>query len=228
MRRVAISQSNYIPWIGYFELISSVSDFVFLDNVQYTPRDWRNRNQIKTPHGKLWLTINVKLHGDLNLIQEYYFVDTNWKSRHLEAIRRNYKRSKFFNSIFPEIEGMYHSYEGTSLSRFNQHLIYNISKRLGLATRFHNAADFTTSKIPSQRLLEICISLQATTYVSGPSARNYLDLTIFQDKDISTEWFEYSRKEYPQLWGNFQRNVSVLDPILNNGWGTLNLIKGNI
>ena len=134
MKKVAICQSNYIPWIGYFELISSVSDFVFLDNVQYTRRDWRNRNQIKTPQGKLWLTINVKVDNDSELIQEVQFVDTDWKSEHLEAIRRNYRRSKFFDSIFPEIEQMYQSFDGFSLSQFNQHLICNISALLVIVT----------------------------------------------------------------------------------------------
>lgn len=228
MKKVAICQSNYIPWIGYFELISSVSDFVFLDNVQYTRRDWRNRNQIKTPQGKLWLTINVKVDNDSELIQEVQFVDTDWKSEHLEAIRRNYRRSKFFDSIFPEIEQMYQSFDGFSLSQFNQHLICNISARLGIETRFHDATNFVTSNNNSQRLLDICMNLQASTYVSGPSAKDYLDVSIFRDKNVIIEWFEYSRKEFDQLWGNFQRNVSVFDPILNNGWNVLNAIRENV
>lgn len=225
MKRIAISQSNYIPWIGYFEIIASVSDFVFLDNVQYTRRDWRNRNQIKTPQGKMWLTIDVKVPRNKDLIENTEFSNNEWKSIHLEAIRRNYRRTKFFDSIFPEIQEMYYGFDGLSLSSFNQHLIRDISTRLGINTKFHNAGDFMTSTNKSHKLFEICRSLQASTYVSGPSAKDYLDVILFSKNNISIEWFEYSNFKYAQLWGEFQRNVSVLDPILNNGWDVLNLIR---
>lgn len=221
MTRVAVSQSNYIPWIGYFELISSVSEFVFLDNVQYTSRDWRNRNQIKTPQGKLWLNLEVELSSKYSLIQEAKIVKAHQKFDHLETIRRNYRRSKFFDETFPQIKKFYESYTGDSLSDFNQHLIRSLARKLGIGTHFHNARDFPNKLNASSRILEICKTLNATVYVSGPSARDYLDTQLFESHDIDVEWFKYSNITYEQLWGKFDQNVSVLDSVLNSGWNIL-------
>ena len=226
MTRVAVSQSNYIPWLGYFQTISSVSDFVFLDNVQYTNRDWRNRNQIKTPQGKLWLSLDVESVEKNTLIQDVRFIHKEAKKKHLETIRRNYRRSEFFDEIFPEIEQIYESYQGDSLSEFNQHLISSLAFKLGIRTRFHDAREFPNSSDASRRILEICLSLKANTYVSGPSAQDYLDLEIFTSNSIQVEWFEYSIEAYQQLWGDFDPRVSVLDPILNNGWDVLRKERG--
>jgi hypothetical protein len=221
MTKVAVIQSNYIPWIGYFEIISSVSDFVFLDNVQYTSRDWRNRNQIKTPQGKLWLSLEVEIPKRQSLIQEVKLVRNDEKIKHLDAIRRNYRRSSYFDKAFQEIKEIYEGYEGDSLSMFNHHLIESLSRKLGIQTSFHNAQDFVSESDPSRRILQICKNLKATKYVSGPSARDYLDLELFKSHDIEVEWFEYSTRPYHQLWGEFDKNVTVLDPILNNGWNVL-------
>ena len=221
MKRVAVSQSNYIPWIGYFEMISSVSDFVFLDNVQYTNRDWRNRNQIKTPQGKLWLSIDVEFKDKHSLIQDVTFNGEESKKKHLEAIRRNYRRSKYFGEVFPEIVQFYESYQGNSLSDFNQHLIKSLSRKLGIDTCFHDAREFPRDVEASRRILQICLSLKADIYVSGPSAKEYLDMQIFKSNNIQVEWFEYPSKPYEQLWGDFDQSVSVLDSVLNNGWNIL-------
>jgi len=221
MTRVAVSQSNYIPWIGYFEMISSVTDFVFLDNVQYTNRDWRNRNQIKTPQGKIWLSLEVDFEEKISLIQDVKILDKGTKNRHLEAIRRNYRRSKFFDEVFPEIVEFYESHQGDSLSDFNQHLIKSLSTKLGIRTQFHNAREFPIDSDASRRILEICLRLKASTYVSGPSAQDYLNMDIFKSNSIQIEWFQYSSDVYRQLWGDFNQYVSILDPILNNGWDVL-------
>jgi hypothetical protein len=221
MNRVAVSQSNYIPWIGYFELISSVNEFVFLDNVQYTNRDWRNRNQIKTPQGKLWLSLEVKVDKQNSLVQDAIIANVDEKLKHLETIRRNYRRSRYFDEVFPQIKEIYESYEGNSLSGFNRHLIESFAKNLGIETRFHNAADFPHATDASMRILEICKSLNASVYISGPSAREYLDTNLFKSHKIEVEWFDYAHIPYEQLWGEFDPNISVLDPILNNGWSVL-------
>jgi hypothetical protein len=221
MTRVAVSQSNYIPWIGYFEMISSVSDFVFLDNVQYTNRDWRNRNQIKTPQGKLWLSLDIETRNRNALIQDVMIVGNNVRSQHLESIRRNYRRSKYFSEIYPQIEQLYEDFQGNSLSDFNQHLIKSFSRKLGIETRFHNARDFPQETDPSKRILAICKRLQAITYVSGPAAKDYLDIGIFKLNDVKVEWFKYATEPYEQLWEDFDPHVSILDPVLNNGWNIL-------
>ena len=221
MTRVAVSQSNYIPWIGYFEMISSVSDFVFLDNVQYTNRDWRNRNQIKTPQGKLWLSLEVDYKNKESLIQEVSIVGKNIRAKHLESIRRNYRRSKYFDQVYPQIEQMYNDFQGNSLSGFNQHLIETLSRNLGIQTRFHNARDYQQEADPSKRILQICKQLGAVTYVSGPAAKGYLDIEVFHLNNVKVEWFEYSNILYEQLWNDFDPHVSILDPVLNNGWNIL-------
>ena len=83
MKKVAISQSNYIPWRGYFDLIASVDEFVIFDEMQYTKRDWRNRNKIKTKEGALWLTVPVRVKGKyLQNIRETEINGISWQKNH--------------------------------------------------------------------------------------------------------------------------------------------------
>ena len=184
-KRVAIIQSNYIPWTGYFEIIKKVDEFIFLDNVQYTRRDWRNRNLILLKNSKKWLSIPVKSKGNYRAnINEIEISDLKWKDKHLNYIKEAYKKSEFFNSIFPTIEKIYYNNNSKKLSQINQNIIKGLSKCFNFKTRFNDANNIVSkSEInPSERLLEICIASKAKTYLAGPNSLNYLDMKIFQKK----------------------------------------------
>jgi hypothetical protein len=217
--KVAILQSNYIPWKGYFDLMDQVDDFVIYDVVQYTKRDWRNRNKIATPHGLLWLTIPVIVESREQRIDETKIHDKNWVDKHLTSIKHNYGKSTYFNTYLDELRNCYEEV-GTLdyLSDVNLVFIEWICSKLGINTRLHSSRDFELSTDKNERLANICGQLNADLYLSGPAAKDYLDESCFTEKNIEVEWMNYQGyPEYQQLFGDFEHSVTVLDAIFNLG-----------
>jgi hypothetical protein len=228
-KRVAVVQSNYIPWIGYFDLINSVDQFVFLDDVQYTDRDWRNRNKIVTSNGLSWLSVPVDASSTSNQahISEVRLAGELWKEKHLEVIRRNYSRSNYFEDFFPQFESIMFDESDIYLSKLNQRITRNLCSFLGIQTELIDSSIFSSLGRKSEKLIEICSKLGATTYVSGTSAQSYLDVELFAKHGIGVEWFEYSYLAYSQLWNVCDIKVSVLDPIFQVGNDCLKKLKVN-
>lgn len=217
MKRVAIVQSNYVPWRGYFDLIASVDEFILLDDVQYTTRDWRNRNRIKTPGGVRWLTIPV--HGGRDRrIDEVEIADPGWGAKHLDVLTQAYRSSPAFDATMDWLSEVYADRGRTLLSEVNRAFLERICAELGIATRLTGSAQYGAGGVKSRRLLELCLAAGAGEYVSGPAARSYLDEGVFRDEGISVSWFEYPHyRPYPQLHGPYEPRVSVLDLLLSVG-----------
>jgi hypothetical protein len=217
---VTISQSNYLPWRGYFSQIQNSDFFVFLDNVQFTRRDWRTRNQIRTPQGAEWLNIPIsKSESQFELIENVRILNDSFLEKHLETIRRNYSRAKHFNPNWVELQTILCDSYNENLSTFNQKVIENISERFRLKCSFMNAGQFENSTDATERLLNICLALNATKYQTGPKAKSYLDVARFNSEGIEVIWSNYELKKYDQLWNlDFDPNVSVVDLILNVGF----------
>jgi len=117
-KRVAIVQSSYIPWKGYFDLIRAADEFILLDDVQFTKRDWRSRNRIKTQHGPAWLTIPVRTKGlYTQLIQDAYVSDTRWGEAHWATLRASYGRAPFFREYEERIAALYETALGAGGER---------------------------------------------------------------------------------------------------------------
>lgn len=215
-RRVAISQSNYIPWRGYFDLIASVDEFIFYDDVQYTTRDWRNRNRIKTPRGVQWLTVPVG-GSRTQRICEVAIPDPDCGGKHWTVLRANYARAPFFPQIASWLEPLFRE-PWTSLSTLNQRLIGEVCAFLGIRTRFSRSWDYQAEGDRNGRLLALCRQAGAGTYVSGPAAAGYLDSEAFAAAGIEVVWMDYAGyAPYPQLWGPFEPQVTVLDLLFNCG-----------
>ena len=218
-RRVAIVQSNYIPWKGYFDLIASVDEFVLYDDVQYTRRDWRNRNQIKTAQGLVWLTIPVEVAGRYHQrIDEVVVDDDAWVERHWQTIAHQYAAAHAADDCLDTLEALYRDSPRRQLSEINEHFLTGICSLLGITTPLRRSSDFERSGDRSQRLLRICQQLDASVYVSGPSARGYLDEALFREAGVAVEWADYSGyPEYRQLHPPFRHEVSIVDLLLNEG-----------
>jgi hypothetical protein len=227
MKKVAIVQSNYIPWRGYFDLISYVDEFVIFDDMQYTKGDWRNRNQIKTPNGLEWLTIPVQAKGKFNqAICEVQTDGFSWISTHLKSIERNYARSKSFDEVMPWIRSLYSDLEGKTLSEINLHLTMEICLYLGISTPITLSTSYSSHEDPSARLAQITLEANGSIYVSGPAARTYLNEEPFNQRNLDVDWFSYDDyRKYPQLWGDFKSHVSVVDLILNCGSEAKNYLR---
>jgi hypothetical protein len=218
-RRVAIVQSNYIPWKGYFDLIASVDEFVLYDEVQYTRRDWRNRNRIKTAQGLAWLTIPVAVSGRyLQRVSEVTVGDPGWAETHWRTIVHQYTAAACSADYMADLASMYRNAPRARLSEINEHFLAAICSLLQIRTPLRRSNELDLAGDRSERLLNICRQLDATVYVSGPAARGYLDVALFAAAGISVEWADYSGyPEYRQLHPPFEHGVSVLDLLLNEG-----------
>ncbi len=217
MTRIAILQSNYIPWKGYFDLIASVDAFLFYDEVQYTKNDWRNRNRIKTPQGTQWLTIPVgdAIHRriDAVAIREAGCGDAHWR-----RLAANYARAAHFRAVAAWLEPLYRDRPWTHLSTVNRRLVAAICEFLDIRTTLGDTTDHAATGDRNDRLLSICRAAGADVYVSGPAARSYLDVDAFAAAGIAVEWMDYrGYPEYRQLWGPFVHEVSIVDLLFNCG-----------
>ncbi len=226
--RAAIVQSNYIPWKGYFDLIAGVDVFVLYDDAQYTRRDWRNRNRIKTAQGAQWLTVPVQVTGKyLQPVREVVISDPGWAETHWRTLVHHYSKAAGFAQLAPALEALYRDVaDKPRLSDINHHLLAGIGKLLGIATPLRWSSELELTGDRSERLLNMCRQLGATTYVSGPMARDYLDERLFQDAGIAVEWADYSGyPEYRQLHPPFDHHVSIVDLLLNEGTKARQFLK---
>lgn len=225
-KRIAIVQSNYVPWRGYFDLIAAVDEFVLLDDVQYTRRDWRNRNRIKAPQGSRWLTIPVEVSGRYTqAISETRVADPGWARAHWETLRQAYAQAPGFAEVHDAIHGLYAAVPGPFLSDVNRHFLDGVTAMLGIETSLQPSSDYRPEGSKTARLLDICLKAGAAEYVSGPAAKAYLDVAMFAAEGISVTWFEYGPyDEYEQVHPPFDPQVSILDLLFCAGSGAPGLI----
>ena len=219
MKTVAILQSNYIPWKGYFDLIAAVDEFIIFDDMQFTRRDWRNRNQVKTPQGRQWLTIPVDVKGKYSqTIFETRIADAHWAARHWKILQLNYAKAPCFTEIADWLKPLYLECHHEHLSQLNRGLVEAICDYLNIRTCFSSSADYQLVEDKTERLVSICQQAGADRYLSGPAAKDYIDENRFDSANIQVSWFDYSGyPEYPQLWGDFEHKVSILDLLFNCG-----------
>jgi len=215
--KVAVIQSNYIPWRGYFDIMHDADVFVFYDDVQYTVNDWRNRNKVKTANGVVWLTIPV---GDQNdrLICDVVIGDQSWARKHWMTIEQSYHGAPGF-ARYREFFKNFYSRSWESLSELNQTMIRTIAgDLLGIRTQILDSRDYNLEGKGSDRLLMLLKKMGATDYISGPSAQRYLDAEAYARHGIRVHWKDYSHyPEYPQLHGPYAPDLSIVDLLLNCG-----------
>lgn len=227
-KKIAISQSNYIPWRGYFDLINYVDIFVFFDEVQFTRRDWRNRNKIVCNDKIKWLTIPLKNKGNyFKSIYEMEVQNQDWIKDHLNKIESYYRHTEHFEKNYQIIKHIFKKIQSKKLSEINQTIIKEICKKLDIKTKFYNSNEFNNSnneRNPSSRLLNICKVNKANLYVSGPAAKNYLNERLFEINNIKIEWFEHSDIDQNAKINLFQ-NLSIIDSIMRYGLDKSKFLK---
>jgi hypothetical protein len=220
---VAMIQSSYIPWKGYFDQINMADIFVFYDDVQYTKEDWRTRNRIKTSQGLQWLTIpcgeNLK-----RLICDVRMESVHWQRKHWKSIHQNYRKAQYFDVYAGYFEPLYLEREWIYLSDLNQTFTKMIAREiLGIDTVFRDSREFGLSpgKKREDRWLELMQKLGAERLLAGPKARTYLDEPAkrkVRAQGVEMVWMDYSGyPEYRQLYPPFEHHVSIVDLIMNEG-----------
>lgn len=218
-RKVAIVQSCYIPWKGYFDVINMVDEFILFDDVQYTRRDWRNRNKIKSRNGLAWLTIPVEVKGKyFQKISETVISDAEWNREHWKSIVHNYSRARYFHAYRDLFEDLYLGSDERFLSQINHRFLSSICQTLGINTKISWSTGYRLLEGKTERLVDLCKQADATEYVSGPAAKAYIDEQLFRDAGIKLSYMDYAGyPEYEQLFPPFEHGVSIIDLIFNTG-----------
>lgn len=227
VKSCAILQSNYIPWKGYFDLIASVDEFILYDDMQYTRRDWRNRNLIKTRDGLKWLTIPVEVKGKyFQKIKDTKICDPKWNLTHWATIIANYSSAKSFKIYKTFFEDLYLGCNTTFLSEINYRFIKAICGLMGIKTRITWSMDYGIIDGKTERLLDLCQKSGASIYWSGPAAKAYIDYELFSDAGVQIKFIDYADYPvYPQLFPPFEHGVSVVDLVFNTGPDCKNYLK---
>lgn len=201
-------------------MIASVDVFVLYDDMQYTKRDWRNRNKIKTPQGVKWLSIPVEVKGKyFQKINETKVSDSSWTISHWSSLQQNYKKTPYYDETSKWLKPVYdQAKELILLSDINRLFLKEICQQLGVDTEIRSSNEFTLAEGKTDRLIDLCVQLGADQYTSGPSAKDYVVEPLFADHGIKLDWFDNSSyPQYPQLFGDFEHSVTILDMFFNLG-----------
>jgi len=227
VKTVAIIQSNYIPWKGYFDIIDRVDEFILMDDVQFTRRDWRNRNKIKTSSGAKWVTIPVNVKGKyFQKINATKVVDDSWARSHWSAISQSYRDAEYFGEYAPIVESVYEqARELEFISDINELFIMSLCRVFGIDTPIRRSSEFSMDADKNLRLINLCKDVGANKYLSGPAASSYMDVDLFRSYGIDVEWMNYdSYPTYSQLHGDFLHGVSMLDVLFCCGSSSKDMI----
>ena len=223
--RVGVIQSNYLPWRGYFDFIDDVDLFVFHDDVQFTKGDWRNRNRLKTADGTRWMTVPVHYDRTAQRICDTTIdYSRHWQRDHRNAITASLTHAPFLADVLALLQPSWDARHQT-ISDLNVALIEAVCHYLDIRTPLRMSSDFRLHGARTERLIELLTAVGATTYLSGPAARAYLDEEQFERAGIRLEYKEYSYPAYPQQWGAFEGGVSIVDTIANCGPATRHVLK---
>ena len=224
--RVAILQPSYLPWLGFFNQMHRSDQFILYDDVQFTRRDWRNRNRVRVLEGSAWLTVPViqKNKYDQSLLETKIDNSTSWKRKHLETIRCHYSKTPFFDMYFPWCEKVFNS-DWNFLLDLSLETIQYLKGELKINTPLLRSSELGESGNKTERLISICKQLGATKYLSGDSARNYISEKDFSDQGIELEYQEYQHPEYPQRYEGFVPFLSTIDLVFNCGDKSIEFLK---
>lgn len=219
MKRIAVVQSNYLPWKGYFDLINLSDHFVLYDDVQFNKYNWRNRNRIKTPAGTQWITIPVIQKPLKQKIQNVQLANQIWKRKHWRAVMQNYSQAEYFREYRDFFEELFLGTAETYLSRVNYRFLKAICGLLGIRTEISFSGDYRLLGGRIERVVDLCSQLGADEFLSGPTARPYINEPLFTAAGIKVVWMDYEGyPQYKQLFcPPFVHEVSIIDLILNEG-----------
>ena len=215
MTTLAAHQPQYLPWLGFFDKVAPADVFVLLDNVQFKKNEWQNRNRIKGAAGPQWITVPVQ-HRFPQTIAAVEVRDTEpWRRKHLRALDSNYRRAAHFEEVMAPIAAILEQPQ-TQLAPLNIELVRRLMQQLGIETRMVLGSEVEAREDSTLRLIDLCLQLGADTYLSGAGA-DYLDQSAFAEAGISLRFQTYRHPTYPQLYGDFEPYMSVVDLLMNCG-----------
>ena len=224
--RVTILQPSYLPWLGFFEQMTRSDKFVLLDDVQYTRRDWRNRNKVRVKEGWVWLTVPVqqKSRFSQSLLETRIDNSISWRRKHLETLRQHYCKAPFFEKYFPRCQQIYKK-DWEFLFDLCLETIQFLKEEMGIETPLLRSSEMKLSGEKTERLVSICRELGATHYLSGESGSDYISQEDFSNQGIELEYQNYEHPVYPQRYPDFVPHLSAIDLLFNCGEQSLSILK---
>ena len=218
--KCAIMQPHYLPWPGYFNLMSQVDKFIFLDDAQYSKNSWHNRNIIINNTKKIWLTIPLKKSSINTSIKDKLIDDEKkWRKKHIKTLFQCYSKHSHATDL-EEFISFLQDLRYENLSDCNIKIIIFIAKKLNINTEFLNTSDFSINEKRTQKLIKILEKVGAKEYISPLGGKEYLIEDSFQKySSVKLTINNYKNKKYNQKNSKeFISNLSIVDAIANSGW----------
>lgn len=225
--RLSILQPSYLPWLGFFDQMHRADTFVFLDDVQFTRRDWRNRNKIRTHNGWAWITVPVLQKSRFKQLLKETRIDNSipWRRKHREAIRSNYAQTPFFDLYFPSLQSVYNK-RWDFLLDLCYETLQILQEALGIQVSILKASEIGMESVKGEKILALCQTLEASHYLTGDSAADYLCPQEFDRLGIVLEMQNYQHPSYHQRYPGFVAYLSVIDLLFNEGERSLAVLSG--
>ena len=225
--KVSILQPHYFPYLGYFNLIKKSEIFIFLDDVDYIKREWKNRNKIRLNNIGIetsWISIPIakKYHKNCKINNVKLDKDDliNFEKQHMNKLKNSYLKSQNFelmSQIFKSVMSM----ENKNLSDLNINSIQSLFKLLKINTKIYKSSDLNVEGSKTEKLLNICKKLKASVYIANNKSKNYLDEKRFLEQKIDLQYQNYDHPTYEQFYDgkklDFVPFLSILDLISNQG-----------
>ena len=225
MTVVAIHQPQFLPWLGYFDKLARSDVFCLLDTVQYKKNEFQNRNRIKTSNGWQWLTVPVTYRFPQRIYEVGINHTVDWQRKHLQALKTHYCKAPFFDSYIGKFEEFYRQ-PFDLLTEINGTCILLLMELLGLERKLVLSSSLQLEiDDPTLRLVKICQALEGDVYLSGRDGANYMDLDTFHSHRLEIVFQDFNQPEYPQCYGQFEPNLSVVDLLFNCGPDSLSIIR---
>jgi len=223
---ITIHQPQYLPWLGYLDKIDKADVFVILDNVQYKKNEWQNRNRIKTAQGCQWITVPVLYRFQEKINEVRINNRANWSRKHLQALITNYSKSTYFENYKSFFEDIF-SRSWNRLVDINIEIIKFLISALGLKTKLVIASDLKLREEPTERLIDICKTLNGNKYLAGKDGDKYMNLELFDKEGIEIIFQDFKHPVYNQPFGDFKPYMSSIDLLFNCGDNSLEILRGN-
>lgn len=238
MRRIAIHQPQYIPYIGYFDKIDMADMFIIFDTTQFKRSEWQSRNRIKSKSGDIWLTVPVEGTGqtDLRLMLKDTRIpsDMSWQRKHITSIQRCYAKADYFHKWYRLLSDSYEFTDSwTNFTYLCYYFLRVVNVEMGIETPMVLASTFPTdlfdgTQRAAERLVRLTKYAKGDVYLSGDGGRQYLteeDRKLFSDAGIALEYQNFKHPTYKQLYGDFMPNLSIVDLLMNEGPKSLEIMR---
>ena len=228
---IAGCQTGYFQWLGLFEQVHRVDTFIVIDDVQYTIRDWRNRNRIKIPYGISWLTVPALTKGKRlqNLKDVAINNETNWIHKHINSMKINYKKAQYFDLYIEDIIRILNGKHNFLLD-LDLEIFYWLVNALDIKNKIVLSSSLNIrSETAHDKFVEMARILGANTILEAAAGRNWMDIEYFQKNGISIVFQDYNHPVYNQRYmmkGGFISHLSILDLLFNHGPDSLSILTG--